>query len=73
MNAPALSPWSLPALRPRWPPRLPGLERGGLLAAAVAGVLLWRQFDLGALLTLEQLKTNVESLHLVKRRGAGRD
>ena len=35
---------------------------GGLLAAAVAGVLLWRQFDLGALLTLEQLKASRDAL-----------
>ena len=34
MNAPALSPWSLPALRQRWQPRLPGLLLVGLIAAA---------------------------------------
>ena len=34
MNAPALSSWSLPALRQRWQPRLPGLLLVGLIAAA---------------------------------------
>ncbi|SMR69467.1 MULTISPECIES: YeiH family protein [Stenotrophomonas] len=34
MNAPALSSWSLPALRQRWQPRLPGLLLVGLVAAA---------------------------------------
>ena len=34
MNAPALSAWSLPALRQRWQPRLPGLLLVGLIAAA---------------------------------------
>ncbi|WMJ68863.1 YeiH family protein [Stenotrophomonas sp. 24(2023)] len=37
MNAPALSSWSLPALRQRWQPRLPGL----LLVAALSAVALW--------------------------------
>ena len=34
MNATALSSWSLPALRQRWQPRLPGLLLVGLIAAA---------------------------------------
>ena len=34
MNASTLSPWSLPALRQRWQPRLPGLLLVGLVAAA---------------------------------------
>src|SRR2546427_4157880 len=34
MNVPALSPWTLPALRQRWQPRLPGLMLVGLIAAA---------------------------------------
>jgi len=34
MNTPALSPWSLPALRQRWQLRLPGLLLVGLVAAA---------------------------------------
>lgn len=34
MNAPALSSWSLPALRQRWQPRVPGLLLVGLIAAA---------------------------------------